>query len=167
MNRFSVGSIGGSCTPIRDDQYSTTLINMIGSARRRCLCSIFIVNFNSQYAGFTGILEALEDARWLGVDVRVLIGGSRENYNIAESSASARAIFQDRKIFSHWLTSRPMQQSSHAKFVIVDDTTLLGSHNWSQGAFTNQIQDSIQIHSPDLASFLAGFFNRQWRRGEM
>lgn len=166
MTKLSVGMIGGSCAAVTDDRYAATLVKLIRGAKRRCLCSIFIIDFSGEHPSFTDILEALEEAVWLGADVRIVIGGSRENYSIAERSASALAVFSDRGIPCRWLAAAPDRRGSHTKLVVVDDTVLLGSHNWSSGAFTDQTQDSILIESAALAAYLSGLMNEQWLRAK-
>lgn len=166
MSDFVNGVVGGSCTPVPDNEYPEVLLELIRNAKRRCLCSVFIVNFVGEYRIFSSLLDALEELVWLGVDVRIVIGGSRENYAIAERSASARAIFADRRIPCRWLVARPERRGSHAKLIVADDQVLIGSHNWSPGAFTGQVQDSIRVASPSLAAYLAGFVSEQWVRAK-
>ncbi len=166
MSKFANGVVGGSCTAVLDNEYPEALLTLIRNARRRCLCSVFIVDFVGEYRTFSSLLDALEERVWLGVDVRIVIGGSRENYAIAERSASARAIFADRGIPCRWLAAGPGRRGSHAKLVVADDHVLVGSHNWSPGAFAGQVQDSIRVASPSLAAYLAGFVNEQWLRAK-
>jgi phosphatidylserine/phosphatidylglycerophosphate/cardiolipin synthase-like enzyme len=100
------------------------------------------------------------------VDVRLLIGGSRTNFEIAEISDLARARALQLGIPCRWLTSRDVR-GSHAKVVVADHETLVGSHNWSPGAFgDDQTQDSLWVASADLAAYLASEFRTQWRRAE-
>lgn len=164
MSDFSTGVVAGSCAAVKDDEYPRVLLDLIRRAKRRCLCSVFIIDCVGEYRVFGSLLNALEELVWLGTDVRIVIGGSRENYAIAERSASARAIFADRGIPCRWLAAKPERRGSHAKLIIVDDHVLIGSHNWSPGAFASQIQDSIRVESPALAAYLAGFVNEQWLR---
>jgi phosphatidylserine/phosphatidylglycerophosphate/cardiolipin synthase-like enzyme len=109
------------------------------------------------------IIDDLEEAKWRGVDVRVLIGGSRSTFAIAEAAAIAHDHLSARAIPNRWLTSTKGERGSHAKTVVADESVLLGSHNWSPGAFHNQTQDSIRIVSPSLAEYFAERFERQWR----
>lgn len=166
MSDFSTGVVGSSCAAVTDDEYPTVLLDLIRSVKRRCLCSVFIIDPVGEHPVFGSLLDALEELLWLGADVRIVIGGSRENYAIAERSASARAIFADRGIPCRWLAAKPERRGSHAKLVVADDHVLLGSHNWSPGAFAGQIQDSIRVESPALAAYLAGFVNEQWLRAK-
>lgn len=84
---------------------------------------------------------------------------------IAEASEAARARALDLGVPCRWLTSVPVR-GSHAKLVVCDERVLLGSHNWSAGAFDGQVQDSVLVESADLAAHLAPTFERDWARGE-
>jgi phosphatidylserine/phosphatidylglycerophosphate/cardiolipin synthase-like enzyme len=111
--------------------------------------------------------EALADASWRGVDVRVVVGGSRDNYQIAAIAAAARAVLADAGVPTRWLSARP-GRGSHAKLIISDDFVLTGSHNWSPGAFDgSQVQDSVVVSSPSLAGALhMHVFEPQWLTAE-
>jgi phosphatidylserine/phosphatidylglycerophosphate/cardiolipin synthase-like enzyme len=127
------------------------------------LASLFIFDTAGVGTAIGDLVESLEAAAWRGLDVRVLLGGSRVNMSIAETAAGSAKVLADRRIQTRWLSAHGVR-GSHAKYVVVDDTSLLGSHNWSRGALTNQTQDSILVRSPDLAAYLTGYFNGQWAR---
>lgn len=159
-----VGVLGGSARLVSDEAYLPELHALVAGAARSCLCSVFIVDLSptrDRALAVDGVLRALAAARWRGVDVRLLVGGSRENLEIAETADVARARALALGIPCRWLTSRP-GRGSHAKFVVADDRVLTGSHNWSAGAFGGQVQDSVLVRSPDLAAYLASTFERQW-----
>jgi len=158
------GVMGGQAQLIPDATYPDALLGLIANARHTCLCSIFLVDVSplaDREMRVDAILRELAAARWRGVDVRLLIGGSRDNINIAEASDVARARALQLGIDCRWATSTPIR-GSHAKFVIIDDAVLTGSHNWTSGAFSGQTQDSVLVQSADLAASLALQFERQW-----
>jgi phosphatidylserine/phosphatidylglycerophosphate/cardiolipin synthase-like enzyme len=164
---YPIGSLGGTCVLVPDETYPLMVRELFGTARRRCLVSMFIVDAGSKSESMNSLVSALEATVWRGLDVRIVLGGSRTNQRIAEATAGAAHVFFDRRIPSRWLAAQP-RRGSHAKFVVVDDAVLVGSHNWSVGAFSNQHQDSVLVHSPDLAAYLAGLFDAQWlRAGEV
>jgi phosphatidylserine/phosphatidylglycerophosphate/cardiolipin synthase-like enzyme len=110
-----------------------------------------------------GVLRELQAASWRGVDARLLIGGSRSNFEIAEASATARDVASSFGIPCRWLTARDVR-GSHMKLVVVDDCVVIGSHNWSGGAFSRQTQDSVLLESRAMAGWLATVFEDQWQR---
>ena len=161
---IALGVRGGRARLVPDASYPGELRALIQNAQRTCLCSIFLVDLSplrDRALVVDAMLRDLADANWRGVDVRLLVGGSRENIEIAETADVARARALQLGIPCKWATSTPTR-GSHAKFVVADDQVLTGSHNWSIGAFTNQTQDSVVVTSRDLAAYLAGLFERQW-----
>lgn len=153
------------CELVVDDLYRDVLRREIQSAVRRCLVTMFIIDLKSHCITncVVEVIDDLEEAKWRGVDVRVLIGGSRSTFAIAEAAAIAQDHLSSRAIPNRWMTSTKGERGSHAKMVVIDETVLLGSHNWSPGAFYSDTQDSIRIVSKSLAEYFAVEFERGWR----
>jgi phosphatidylserine/phosphatidylglycerophosphate/cardiolipin synthase-like enzyme len=61
------------------------------------------------------------------------------------------------------MTARDVR-GSHAKYIVADDEVMLGSHNWSPSAFASSTQDSLWLHSPELAAAMCDAFAAQWLR---
>lgn len=165
MNPLRYGVHDASTKLVCDTAYPEVLRSMIINAKERCLCSLFIVDLcpkRDKELLVHSILVELQAAMWRGVDVRLIIGGSRSNFGIAELSEAARRRANLMGIPVGWLTATD-RRGSHTKTVVVDDCVLTGSHNWSVGAFTNQTQDSTLVLSSGLANFLASGFEYQWR----
>jgi phosphatidylserine/phosphatidylglycerophosphate/cardiolipin synthase-like enzyme len=151
---------------VTDRRYSKVLAGMIGRARARIWASLFMVDLDVAFDPghvVLGVLNELAAARWRGIDVRLIVSGSRDNYTIAEAAATAVAVSRQMAIPTRWLGARE-RRGSHAKFVISDDEILLGSHNWSATAFLGSTQDSAWLQSPPLAAYLGGLFAEQWSR---
>jgi phosphatidylserine/phosphatidylglycerophosphate/cardiolipin synthase-like enzyme len=130
------------------------------------LCSVFIVDLHpgrDKDLLVDKMVIELQAARWRGADVRLLIGGSRTNADIAQLAVAARSRAAALGIPSRALMAAPVR-GSHVKLVVADDTAFIGSHNWSVGAFTNQSQDSVAVDSDALSAFLADRFEEQWQR---
>jgi phosphatidylserine/phosphatidylglycerophosphate/cardiolipin synthase-like enzyme len=162
--RLPLGVTAGTARLVPDDAYPSTLLTLVAGAQLRCLCSIFLVDLTplrDRKLIVDGVLRELAAAAWRGVDVRLLIGGSRDNIEIAEASDVARARALQLGLDCRWATSSPIR-GSHAKLAVIDDEVLTGSHNWSVGAFTGQTQDSVRVSSPALAACLTDLFERQW-----
>jgi phosphatidylserine/phosphatidylglycerophosphate/cardiolipin synthase-like enzyme len=151
---------------VHDAGYVDAVLGMAGRASERLWCSLFIVDpapMHDRDLRVLGILEALAVARWRGVDVRLLLGGSRTNLDIAAATAGASAVAQRLGVPTRWLTRRP-RRGSHVKCVVADDEALTGSHNWSPGALSGQVQDSIWLRSPELVAVIADRLADQWER---
>lgn len=154
---------GGSCVLLPDATYAPHVTHLVHGAGRRVLVSMFIVDPYGASPAVLGLFDALAAAAWRGPDVRVLIGGSRRTFDIAAAAASARAVLRERQVPCRWLTGTQVR-GSHAKVVVVDDVAVIGSHNWSTGAFDEQTQDSVRIDSAAVAGAMAVAFERQWTR---
>jgi phosphatidylserine/phosphatidylglycerophosphate/cardiolipin synthase-like enzyme len=167
MPTDTVGVLGANVALVSDRKYAGVLLPMIWGARRCVWASIFMVDLAhaEEKMRVLNLLHDLAAARWRGVDVRLLIGGSRDNLDMAEASAGALAMARRLGLPSRWLTSRAIR-GSHAKYVIADDDVLLGSHNWSSSAFSGSTQDSVFVQSAELAAYLADAFAAQWLRGQ-
>lgn len=154
---------------VSDGEYLEVVRSMIHNARQRCLCSLFIVDLTPSRDTelvVDSLLIELQAAAWFGVDTRLLIGGSRSNFEIAEMTLTAQRRAKQLRIPSRLLEAVNIR-GSHLKLVVADDHVLTGSHNWSIGAFTTQTQDSVLVRSASLAEEMAGLFERQWNRKAM
>lgn len=164
LSNVRVGAAEGRLVYDRD--YAQELTRLIRLARERVWCSLFLIELDAQLdpqLRVPEVLRLLASARWRGVDVRLLIGGSRTNLLIAEASATAMKVAHKLRIPTRGLGHGNMR-GSHVKLVVADDWVLTGSHNWSPGSFGDQVQDSVVINSRDLAAYLSNLFLAQWQR---
>jgi phosphatidylserine/phosphatidylglycerophosphate/cardiolipin synthase-like enzyme len=164
--RLPAGVTGAPLALLGDSDYLPALHALLANARGRIDASLFLIDVRPGHGGATAaddVLEALAAAAWRGVAVRLLIGGSRTNLSILESCTAAAARARSLGVPVRLLATRAVR-GSHAKFVIADDHVLLGSQNWSHGAFFEQMQDAVCLRSAALAAQLGTLFARQWAR---
>jgi phosphatidylserine/phosphatidylglycerophosphate/cardiolipin synthase-like enzyme len=164
----SLGVAGVGVQLLPDDTYVDALTTAVLRAYRRVLCSIFIVDLSpgrDSSLKVDSMLIELSAAKWRGADVRLIVGGSRTNFDIAQLAISARARAQSLQIPCRALMASPVR-GSHVKMVLADDKVFLGSHNWSPGAFSRQTQDSVALESSGMAAVMAGRFEMQWNRAK-
>ena len=151
---------------VSDQDYLPVLSSLIYHAVGRLDASLFLVDLTPGADGSTAVddvLLALQAAVWRGVRVRLVLGGSRENLDILHATHAALLRARQLGLPARMLAARPVR-GSHAKLVIADDRVLLGSQNWSHGAFFTQTQDGLLIDSTDLAAQLRAVFAAQWQR---
>lgn len=169
MADIDLGVFSGTVSHVGDSNYYQLLLDLIDNARNVLCCSIFIVNadpsYDPQLLVYT-VLRKLQSAVWRGVHVQLLIAGSRTNLEIALVTKVSADLAADMGIPVRWLSSQDVR-GSHSKFVVADDQVLIGSHNWSDGAFSNQIQDSVLIKNGGLAAYFLSIFREQWERTEL
>jgi len=166
MRLASVGVLGAKITLVSDSSYATVVRKLIAASRHVCFCNLFIVDLrprSDEELAIHSLLIDLAAATWRGVDVRLLVGGSRSNLDMALTAELARTVAGVMKIPCRWLTCHPTR-GSHSKWVVGDDWVLIGSHNWSSGAFAGQTQDSVLVRSDALAAYLGSKFESLWMR---
>lgn len=164
MNAMPVDFADVRVQRISDGAYFPTCESMIQSAKRRCYVSMFIVDYDLRadpLARLDALMVDLAVARWRGADVKLLVGGSRENTPILESALLAVARAKEFNLDVRLACGKP-GDNTHVKLVIADSEALSGSHNWSRGAFGGETQDSIQINNEAMAQSLASYFTGQW-----
>lgn len=160
--RSGVVDVDVSLVP--DATYRRVLEGVIDRATKHCLCALFIVDpdpLEDSELLVDAVLHRLAAAAWRGVDARLVIGGSRDNARIRDACLLARARAAALGVPTRLLTATE-QRSDHAKIVVADKRVLLGSHNWTAGALTDQTQDSLLIDSTALAAYFATRFVKQW-----
>ena len=153
---------------VPDASYLSELLRLFRDARERVWCSLFLVDLDPHVDAevrVANLLRELALAHWRGIDVRLLIGGSRSNLDIAMAAATSFAVASRLRIPARGLGVLG-KRGSHVKLVVADDWVLTGSHNWSFGAFTGQVQDSVAVRSADLAAYGANYILAQWRRAD-
>lgn len=163
-----VGVQSASVSLVSDDRYYDVVRQLSEHATYCCLASVFIVDLNAHDdpdIKVLQILKALQDATWRGVEVKLLVGGSRDNLAIAEACHIARDLAVSLQIDCRLLTSVE-RRGSHSKLVTADDFVLSGSHNWSLSAISGQIQDSLLVNSSAMAAYMRAVFYEQWARAE-
>ena len=58
--------------------------------------------------------------------------------------------------------------TTHAKIVIVDgEWIIIGSHNWTESALSNNNEYSVLIRSKSLAAKVEEYFDGLWRLGRL
>ena len=153
---------------VYDDVYFDAALELIRGAVHFCRCVIFIVDLSPhepEADRVDALLRELGAATWRGVDARLLVGGSRSNRSILDAALAARRRAQGLGVDARLGAARP-GRSEHSKFVVADGAVLLGSHNWSPGAMSGQVQDSVIVEHEGVAAHLIDRFDLQWPLAE-
>jgi phosphatidylserine/phosphatidylglycerophosphate/cardiolipin synthase-like enzyme len=149
---------------IPDGDYLSFVGRLFAGAGRRCLASLFLVSgapWRDREFVMDGLLLALAEATWRGVDARLLVGGARSNAMMVQMAEAARKRARVLRVPCRWITSIP-KVAGHSKVVIADDHVLVGSHNWSNAGLDGQT-DSVCVTSGSLARMLDKRFRQQWQ----
>lgn len=82
------------------------------------------------------------------------------NIKVLANEYSTIAVLQQNKIKARELTTA---RKLHAKLMIIDGkTAILGSHNYTMGAFTLNYEISIITQDEEVVKRLRQFFNNLW-----
>ena len=164
-----LGVLQPSARLVADAELLPVAKQIVAGAGRTVLCSYFIVDV-SPYRGparlVNELLYELEAAHWRGADVRVLLGGSRQNPDILEACIGGAVRVAALGVPVRLLTARAVSRTTHAKVTIADDWVLTGSHNLAGHALADETQDSVLVASAPLAAYLRSRFEAQWLRAE-
>lgn len=166
FNAFSVES----ALPLRGRDYHDYLIAELRSARLRLWASIFIVDVNRATDPdllVRTLLKEVAAANARGLDVRMVIGDSKQALGIRHRNRVARAFLRNRGVeVRRYAAARPL--STHNKFVVLDDDQIvLGSHNWTHRAFRESEEDSVAVVSTELNARLREEFLWAWTQSEL
>jgi hypothetical protein len=160
---------GARSARIPDGTYADVVIACVEAARRRVWTSVFIFDVRPSRDVEGRALEiatALIDRHRAGVDVRVLMAGDVTTPDIAVANLATGLLLDERGVRQRRLfgTGDVTRRSSHAKFAVIDDLAVTGSHNWADDAFRLNIEDSVLL-SGEPVEQLAGEFLRLWSYG--
>ncbi len=162
-------SPGGRVVPLAGGDLLPYLVSSVGGAHRRVLAAVFIIDPRPEEdpdGTVTLLLNALARAAWRGLDTRVLVGGSARTPAIELAGRVTRRYLESAGVPCRQFVGRRGETSLHAKYLIADDTAVVGSHNWTRRALITDNELSLAVTSPALASSLALEFERDWRRAE-
>ncbi len=153
--------------PLSNDDYYYYLMGKINNAKYRVYASIFIINSlisKDVELKVRDLIKNLAYAKWRNVDVRIIFGNSK-NCEIKTANETTARYMHSLGISVKQYESL-FRSSLHSKYVIIDDELIiLGSHNWSNGAFAKNLEDSVAIYSKELNTILNDEFHKLWKTG--
>ena len=131
------------------------LLDEIEAARQSIDLAVYIVTDEI-------ILEALEDARGRGVEVRVIL----EEHPFG-GGGGQDAIFdrlEDAGIAVRW--GNPVFRFTHIKTMVVDEAVaIIMNQNLTQSAFRSNREFGVVTNRPDAVQTAAAIFAADWTRG--
>lgn len=158
---------GGRVVSLPNDDLLSYLVGMAGCASQRLLAAVFIIDPRPEEdpdGTVRLVLDALARARWRGVDTRVLIGGSHRTPAIELAGRVARRYLRSVGVPCRQFVGKRGETSLHSKYLVADDTVVVGSHNWTRRALVDDNELSLALASPVVARALRFEFERDWRR---
>jgi cardiolipin synthase A/B len=146
---------GGGEAPQPADLACTRLIVSPNNARMRVLeliaSATSTLEVEALYVSETNVRNAIGAAKERGVDVRVILDGSPDN-------ADTIAFFRGRGIEVH----TPSAFFLHAKLIIADGVSFIGSENYSLTSLTKNREVGALIFEPTQTAIVKSQFDTDW-----
>jgi phosphatidylserine/phosphatidylglycerophosphate/cardiolipin synthase-like enzyme len=165
MTSFAVAQ----ASRLDDRDYFPFTLASVESAVRRIWVSMFIHDVRPARDVSGQVLElthALVARHRAGVDVRVLLSGHASTPDIVVANLASGLVLNGhgvphRRVFGRQGGERA---GSHAKFFVCDDVAVLGSQNWTDDGFNDNIEDAVVLTGQPV-DLLAQEFARLWTVG--
>lgn len=152
---------------LHDGDYPTYVLTHVRRARQ-CVCvAQFIVDvfpLHDRHRHVLTVCHALGRAAWRGVDVRVLLNPFETRDGIDGNLLAGRWLAR-RGVDVRSFRAAPgaRRRLSHSKLVLFDRRlAVVGSHNFTNGAFNGNHETSLAVASPDVARRLQVSFDEMW-----
>lgn len=154
----SVGSIG--CLPGK--HYLDALRSILSEAKSTIEICMFHISLGGATSETKKLLDLIVDKKAEGVEVKVLMDQDNKDdpYLSTIINSKAKSFLKDNNVDVKYDKTDSLL---HSKFVIVDNqTTIIGSHNWTGVSFKETFDLSISIHSPGFAYLMKNRFDLLW-----
>ena len=159
---------------IPSGSYFETALHEIQQAKSTIHLTMYVVVLPPKKPGSQvhRLLEALVQARERGVEVKVLLDqnlrwddeGNRGNF--MEPTGKNKEAFRYLRDRGVEVSFDEATKLMHAKILVIDEeTVILGSTNWSEGALARNLEGNALIRSKDFARDVLADFRGRWPRG--
>lgn len=154
---------------IDDRAYYDFALAAVERARRQIWVCVFICDIrpHRDLEGLVlDLVAALIERRQWGVDVRIMLTGDANAADIATANL-ATALYLDhadvpvRRV----MTLPDGRRGTHAKFAMFDDVAVVGSQNWTDDGFRQNIEDALLLTGQPV-NRLAAEFMMLWKTGK-
>lgn len=115
------------------------------------------------------LMRALAIASARGVEVGIVLHAYTPDAGAHQGNLAGALFLARRGVGVRMFRPSPAEQrrTLHAKTAIVDERiAIVGSQNWSPGAFGTNAETAAVIDSPAIARQLGQFFDGMWQRSE-
>lgn len=155
--------------PVAPREYADLVHASVEGAVHRVWVCMFLYDLRPGRDVHGAVLDltmALVRRRQLGVDARVVLSGQVETVDIAVANMATGLLLGDyrvphRGVFGGYRDGR---RGMHTKFVICDDVAVVGSQNWTDDAFFDNVEDAVLLTGSPV-NLLAAEFARLWAVG--
>lgn len=127
-------------------EYYDFVFSLLEGARSKIWLSIFIMDIRPSLdveGKVLNLVSKLINKRNAGLDVKILLNGYFRTPGIDVTNIASGLYLREFNVPNRRIFSNNERLGSHSKFLICDDLLVLGSPNWTQGAFSEYIEDSV------------------------
>jgi hypothetical protein len=165
----STARAGDQVQLIDGRDYAAVLRDEIGRARKSITACLYLVSLNLSRAGSgpLRVVDALAAAKARGVKVEVILDGERDWADGGEELPGGRNRtaydYLAAKGLDVYLSTVPA--IVHAKAVVFDESSvLMGSTNWTESAFSHNVEANLLVRDPFVARQTLALIQRAGRR---
>lgn len=160
MSKVATGS-DPNVAMYSDGGYEGVVRPLIQAAKTRILLCTYAMNTDD--SDVKTVLGDVAAAIVRGVSVRaVLDESSTEDGGDPTQTADASAYL---KSLGVQVRTDPATVITHAKFIVIDDTVVLGSNNWGHGGFVSYHEAGVKTALATAVAAVVGYFEKQWATG--
>ncbi|MBA2846997.1 phosphatidylserine/phosphatidylglycerophosphate/cardiolipin synthase-like enzyme [Methanococcus maripaludis] len=135
---------------LNDEKYYYYVLNKIKYAKKEINIIMFSIYLNPK---ISELIDELTNARKRGVMVRVIL----------EEEVGSNILAQSKLSSQHILVKFHDSKKTHNKLIIVDDTVIVGSHNWTDKALFENKESAIAVSNEDVLNIEKEYFESLWR----
>ena len=151
---------------VKDDYYNE-LHNSLNKASKRIHIVMYGMRYYNEDSGYPDsivntIFNDLIAAKKRGVEVKVLVEKSDYNEVLNEFNEEATQYLKENGVEIRY---DPLEVITHAKLIIIDDATILGSSNWGYGGLKAYLGSNILLLDAQVTTRYEEYFQRLWTQG--
>jgi phosphatidylserine/phosphatidylglycerophosphate/cardiolipin synthase-like enzyme len=146
------------------NDYSSELHNLLSKAQKRIHIVMYGMRYYPQYPEsiVNTILNDLIRAKKRGIEVKVLLEKSDYNQKLNRFNEEAAQYLEESGVEVRFDSP---EVTTHAKLIIVDGATFLGSSNWGYGGLKLYLGSNIILLDPQTTDSYEKYFQRLWLQG--
>ncbi len=141
--------------------YKAMVQPLIQAAKTRILLCTYAMNTDD--SDVKAVLADVQAAVKRGVSVRAVLDlTSASDGGDPAINADAGAYLKNLGVS---VRNDPGDVITHAKFLVIDDTVVLGSNNWGHGGFFSYHEAGVKTKFADAVTAVVGYFEKLWLTG--
>lgn len=144
--------------------YFNELHNLLSRAQKRIHIIMYGMRYYPHYQDsiVNTILNDLIEAKKKGVEVKVLLEKSDYNQKLNRFNEETAQYLEEN---GGEVRFDSPEVTTHAKLIIVDDATLLGSSNWGYGGLELYLDSNVILLDPQITDSYEKYFQKLWLQG--